>query len=124
MLRRRRGHDLGHYRRSYVLRRIQSRARALGLPDLEAYASFLTTRIRETDELLSALSVSVTQFFRNPSFFRTLDRHILAGLLDGQRERHVAIWSAGCATGEEAYSIAMLLASRDREERANLLATD
>lgn len=93
------------------------RTRALGLPDLDAYASYLDSHPREADELVRSLSVKVTRFFRNPSFYRFLERRILPGI-DGP------IWSAGCATGEEAYSIAMLLAARDAPAGPAVLATD
>jgi chemotaxis methyl-accepting protein methylase len=124
---RRRGLDLGHYKRSYVLRRVQVRARVLGLPDLDAYASYLERHTRETDEFLRTLSVRVTRFFRNPTFFHLLDRQVLRILLSGPSGRSgpaLEVWSAGCATGEEAYSIAMLLASRDPDGSAKILATD
>jgi len=119
-----RGVDLGQYRRSYVLRRLASRARALDLPDLEAYAGYVESQSKEVDELLRTLSVQVTQFFRNPSFFRFLERRVLPDLLDGRTGPAPSIWSAGCATGEEAYSIAMLLASRGAPAEATILATD
>ena len=79
-----RGFDLGQYRSSYVLRRAESRTRALELPDLETYAGYLESRPKEIDELLKSLSVKVTQFFRNPSFFRFLDQRVLAELLGRQ----------------------------------------
>src|SRR5262245_64228992 len=99
---RRRGLDLDHYKRSYVIRRIQIRARILGLPGLDAYATYLEDHADETDELLRTISVKVTQFFRNPSFFQFLDRQVLRPLLRRTTNPTVEIWSAGCSTGEEA----------------------
>jgi len=98
--------------------------RALELPDLGAYAGWIESRPREVDDLLKVFSIKVTQFFRNPSFFRFLDMRVLAPLLERPRRAPLAILSAGCATGEEAYSIAMLLASRDPGGESKILATD
>ncbi|HET9481251.1 MAG TPA: CheR family methyltransferase [Candidatus Polarisedimenticolia bacterium] len=123
-LRRRRGLDLDQYQRTYARRRVLARARALGLADLDAYAEFFTTHPREAGELIRSLSIQVTHFFRNPSFFQYLDRRILPQLLGGASGPGVEIWSAGCATGEEAYSIAMLLAARRAAPPARVLGTD
>ena len=123
-MKRRRGLDLGQYRRSYVQRRVEIRARKLELPDLEAYAGWIESRPREVDDLLKVFSIKVTQFFRNPSFFRFLDLRVLAPLLERPRRVPLSILSAGCATGEEAYSIAMLLASREPSGESRIVATD
>jgi len=94
------------------------------MPDLEAYADFLERRTPEIDAFIETLTTRVTRFFRNPSFFDYLDRRVLPAILSRQGDPAIALWSAGCSTGEEAYSIAMLLASRDPSGRAGLLATD
>jgi chemotaxis methyl-accepting protein methylase len=94
------------------------------MPDLDAYADFLERRTREIDAFIETLSTRVTRFFRNPSFFEFLDRRVLPAVLSRQGDPAVQLWSAGCSTGEEAYSIAMLLASRDLSGRAGILATD
>lgn len=100
------------------------------MPDLDAYAELLERRTHEIDDFIETLSTRVTRFFRNPSFFDFLDRRVLPLILSRQAglsrqgSQRVEIWSAGCSTGEEAYSIAMLLASRDPLGRASILATD
>ena len=94
------------------------------MPDLDAYADFLERRTREIDAFIETLSTRVTRFFRNPSFFEFLDRRVLPAVLSRQGDPAVQLWSAGCSTGEEAYSIAMLLASRGAPAEATILATD
>jgi chemotaxis methyl-accepting protein methylase len=91
-------------------RRVAVRLRASGQPDLAGYASLLDHDEAEGRLLLDALSIGVTNFFRNPTAWRKLGEHIDAVL----PHRAFRAWSAGCATGEEAYSIAMLLAGTGR----------
>ena len=94
------------------------------MPDLDAYADLLEQRTREIDAFIESLSTRVTKFFRNPTFFDFLDRRVLPAILSRQGDPAIALWSAGCSTGEEAYSIAMLLASRDPWGRSGIIATD
>lgn len=122
-LRSRNGPDLGRYKPAYALRRVQARVRALGMSDLGAYARHMEAHPEEADRLGRSLNVKVTWFFRNASFFGLLAARVLPEIL-AHAPRAAAIWSAGCATGEEAYSIAMLLASRAGGRAAWVLGTD
>ncbi len=111
LLRERTGHDFANYRRSTLLRRIERRMRLCELCSLAAYATRLRENDREAQVLLRDLLVSVTHFFRDPDPWRALERRIVPRLFEGRGSSdHVRVWVAGCATGEEAYSIAMLLA--------------
>jgi two-component system CheB/CheR fusion protein len=127
LVRRRKGIDIDHYRRSYIQRRIRTRMRARDAHDPAAYARLLARDADETAHLLGAISTSVTSFFRDPALYTYLDARVLPEILPAPPGRTVRIWSAGCATGEEAYSLAALVAGRDdpsRVHRLRVLGTD
>jgi len=109
-LRKRTGHDFTNYKQPTLLRRIDRRISILELPDLAAYATFLQKNADEVSSLLKELLISVTNFFRDKAAFQALEQ-ILSGIVEAKTsDDHLRIWVAGCATGEEAYSIAMLCA--------------
>lgn len=111
LLRSRTGHDFANYKPSTILRRIARRLAVLGLPDLPAYVAYLNDEGEEAPALLKELLISVTNFFRDPFVFEMLQRTVIPQLFEGKgRSDQIRVWVAGCATGEEAYSIAMLLA--------------
>lgn len=105
---RRRGMDFRDYRRETLRRRAEVRVRATGCADLEAYASLLSAEPAEVDRLVEALVVPFTDFFRDAWVFAELAERVFPAL--AARRGVVRAWVAGAATGEEAYSIAMLLA--------------
>lgn len=100
---------LALYREPCLERRLASRLRARGQSRLADYAGLLDADQDERRRLLSALAIGVTGFFRNPSMWRRLGALLRAR----PAAEPIGAWSAGCATGEEAYSLAMLLAGRD-----------
>ena len=103
------GHDFSHYKRATVLRRIARRLQVNGLADLPTYVEFLRSHAGESGALLSDLLISVTNFFRDAPAFDALEL-ILPGLLRDKGEGdQIRAWVPGCATGEEAYSLAILL---------------
>lgn len=109
-LRARTGHDFSHYKRATVLRRIERRLQVNQTPDLPAYLNFLRAHQDETPALLRDMLISVTNFFRDHEAFEALEREVIPRLFAGKTPAdQVRVWVAGCATGEEAYSIAMLL---------------
>lgn len=106
------GLDLGLYKEKCVARRLAVRQRARAVPDLTAYVELLRRDPEELPRLLDALTVNVTQFLRNPQTFRVLAESVLPALCRSRAEtgrRTLRVWSAGCATGEEAYTVAILL---------------
>lgn len=109
----RQGLDLSRYKETYLQRRLLVRVRALRLEGIEAYARYLRRHPEELGRLQRALSIKVTSFFRNRSCFEFLEEKIVPDLLrrSALHRRRVAVWSAGCATGEEPYSLAALFAS-------------
>ncbi|QNH21549.1 Protein-glutamate methylesterase/protein-glutamine glutaminase [Xanthomonas sp. GW] len=110
MLSARTGHDFHHYKRATVLRRIERRLQVNLLKDIASYRDFLAANEAETAALLSDMLISVTNFFRDREAFEALERDIVPSLLErGRDSGSVRVWTPGCATGEEPYSIAMLL---------------
>lgn len=104
-----RGFDLEVYKDRCIKRRIASRIRSRGCETAESYISLLIDNDVEQEELLEALTIHVSQFFRNPTTFFVLEEKILPELLRKRRgESDVRVWSVGCAGGEEPYSIALL----------------
>jgi len=111
LLRTQTGHDFTNYKLPTILRRIDRRLNVHTLHDISEYVAFLYKNPNEVQLLLKDLLISVTNFFRDKEAFEQLEREILPKLFQGKSETdHVRIWVAGCATGEEAYTIAMLCA--------------
>lgn len=111
-LRVRRQFDLGAYKDRCIRRRIAKRLRSSGTPDIAGYLARLAGDDDELDVLLATLSIHVSHFFRNPDTFLTLERRVLPGLFDLVRaagRRELRLWSVGCASGEEPYSLALLI---------------
>jgi two-component system CheB/CheR fusion protein len=107
------GNDFKHYKRATVLRRIERRLQVNGLPDLPTYRDYLQEHSEETRPLLQDMLISVTNFFRDRDAFEALEREVLPILLENRSpDDAIRVWVAGCATGEEAYSISMLLSER------------
>ena len=102
--------DFRHYKRATVLRRIARRMQIHGLPDLRSYRDFLVAHPEEAVPLLQDMLISVTSFFRDPPAFDSLERLAIPAVLAGRRhDEDVRVWVAGCATGEESYSVGILL---------------
>ncbi len=126
-----RGLDLAQYRPRYVERRVATRLHALGLHTYRQYSAYLDAHPEEYARLLDALTINVTQFFRDPTVFEVFRKRIIPELLALKRARHqrmIRVWSAGCATGQEPYSIAMSFLSALGEQTdhflLSILATD
>ncbi|MCW3051072.1 MAG: signal transduction histidine kinase with CheB and CheR [Chthonomonadales bacterium] len=112
------GHDFAHYKRATVLRRVARRLQVNLLETIPAYLEFLRTHPAETPALLHDLLISVTNFFRDKDAFEALESHVPQLFAGKEAGDQVRVWVAGCATGEEAYSIAILL-----YEHANRLSS-
>lgn len=111
------GHDFTHYKRATVLRRIARRLQVNSIESIPKYLEFMRTHAVETRALLQDLLIGVTHFFRDRDAFAALEAHIPQLFAGKKKDDEVRVWVAGCATGEEAYSIAMLLC-----EHANRLS--
>jgi two-component system, chemotaxis family, CheB/CheR fusion protein len=104
------GIDFTHYKPSTVTRRIERRLALARTPDLEEYVRRLREERDELDALYQDLLIGVTRFFRDEAAFGLLEAQVLPELLQrARRDVPLRLWVAGCATGEEAYSLAILL---------------
>ncbi len=128
-VRARTGHDFSRYKPATLMRRIHRRMQLQQIENLEEYAERLRSDHDEVEQLFEDLLITVTTFFRDPQTFAVLKRSLIPTLFEGKSEQdQVRAWSVGCATGEEAYSLAILLlehASRlDRPPKIQIFATD
>jgi len=104
------GIDFTHYKPSTITRRIERRLQLARVDDIEQYVEKLRGEHKELDVLYRDLLIGVTRFFRNEEAFEVLGKEVLADLLNaGSNETPFRVWVAGCATGEEVYSLAILL---------------
>ncbi len=106
------GHDFSHYKRGTVIRRLRRRVQIRRPSSPSEYVDFLDEDAHEPELLAKDLLISVTQFFRDPEAFEYLARQVLPPILaagGADPDRGVRIWVPGCATGEEAYSIGILV---------------
>jgi chemotaxis methyl-accepting protein methylase len=124
------GLDVGAYKTRCLRRRIAVRMRARGAHTYAEYRALLDRDPDEYHRLLDALTINVTRFFRNPEAWNALSTRLLP-ILWRERRGRVRAWSAGCASGEEAYTLAIALAESAREagsegwlDRARIDATD
>jgi len=108
-LRARTGHDFIHYKHATILRRLTRRLHLSGMDDLAAYLGYLRDNADEVHHLLKDLLLTVTNFFRDPEAFAVLEKVIPKLFTQKAPGEAVRAWVCGCATGEEAYSIAVLL---------------
>ncbi|GAB4438387.1 MAG: protein-glutamate O-methyltransferase [bacterium] len=120
--------DLSSYQKSTLRRRIQKRLNELKLKDFREYKRYLIDESIEIDNFISLITVSVTQFFRDPIVFEYLRMRVLPELLEKRKSQIVKVWCIGCATGEEPYSFAILFKEIIDKERAYknpfIVATD
>lgn len=120
------GIELSDAKRSLVYSRLVRRLRMLQLPSFSAYCSYLQDGDeKELEQCVNALTTNLTSFFREAHHFTFLEQELLPALIREKRNKELRVWSAGCSTGEEPYSIAMVLAERMPEDwTVRVLATD
>jgi two-component system CheB/CheR fusion protein len=124
-----RGFDYTGYKRPTLVRRFEKRMQAVGAGDYAAYREYLQREPGEFPELFDTILINVTSFFRDPAAWEYVAAEIVPRILE-QREgnRPIRVWSAGCATGAEAYTISMLFAEalgqEQLRERVKIYATD
>ena len=122
------GHDFRLYKRATVLRRLERRLLSNRVETIAEYLPLLRSSDEEADALLRDLLISVSAFFRDPAEFEALER-IVPTLFEGKDPTAtIRVWVVGCATGEEVYSIAMVLAEHaatlEDPPRIQIFATD
>lgn len=108
-LKQQRGIDFSEYKRPTIRRRLARRFAATGVRELGRYRRYLEQNPEEYAKLINTFLIKVTEFFRNPGQFEYLREEILPRLIERARDsgEQLRVWSAGCATGEEAYSLAI-----------------
>lgn len=126
-----RGVDLRNYRHNYLERRIATRLRALGLHSYRQYSAYLDGHPDEYAHLLDTITINVTEFYRDEPVFDIFRNEVVPAMIEQKlrsRHRMIRVWSAGCATGEEPYSIVMsfldAMRGHEREFLLNVIATD
>lgn len=117
-LRVRTGHDFSSYKRATVMRRVLRRMQVCRIEDMAEYGELVRTTPEEAQELFADLLISVTHFFRDPAAFDALARKVIAPLVADAGPEGIRVWTAGCATGEEAYGLAILFL--EQMERAKV----
>ena len=108
-----RGFDFTAYKRSSLMRRIQKRLQTVGIESYDGYQTYLEAHPEEFGLLFNTILINVTSFFRDPEAWAYLTAQIAPRILSGSRpDSVIRVWSTGCASGEEAYTIAMILAEK------------
>ncbi|MBV8549163.1 MAG: protein-glutamate O-methyltransferase CheR [Alphaproteobacteria bacterium] len=115
------GYDFTHYSRASLKRRIRHARQNIGVESYTALLDRLFHDERSFDSFLRTMSISVTEMFRDPLFYRAIREEIIPVL---KTYPFVKIWHAGCATGEEVYSMAIMLHEEGFLDRARIYATD
>jgi chemotaxis methyl-accepting protein methylase len=127
---RERGFACASYKQSCLRRRVNTRMRLRGVPTFSAYSAILDRDSREFDKLMDALTINVTRFFRNAAIWESIAEQVVGPVWRSDLE-DIRVWSAGCATGEEVYSMAILFhrvaatsGMLGQIERVRVLGTD
>lgn len=125
------GHDFKHYKRATVLRRIERRMQVNGVSDIPQYLARLRQKPDETKALLADMLIGITNFFRDREAFEALEREVMPAVFEqarGEGQKEIRVWTVACSTGEEAYSVAMVMADealrRQSGARLQVFATD
>lgn len=126
-----RGVDFRGYKKTSLRRRIMRRMNEVGLSEFPSYHSFLEAHPQEFEELLNTVLINVTSFFRDPEAWEALRANVIPKILERPSHKEgaeIRVWSVGCASGEEPYSVAMLFAEALGTEhfcnRVKIYATD
>ena len=102
------GHDFSNYKRNTILRRIERRLAVNHFDDLKKYVDFLNTNPQEVVILHKELLISVTSFFRDTDTFHYIEKNLIPKIVSQSENDEIRVWVPACATGEEAYSWAIL----------------
>ena len=122
LLRAQMAHDFSQYKPSIIHRRIDRRMVALQIDNFDSYVAYLQQTPKEVQALFCDLLIGVTNFFRDTRAFEVLEEQVIPKLFAGKPAgMPVRVWSAGCSTGEEAYSLAILLVERMEALKQNYI---
>ncbi len=123
------GHDFSHYKQNTINRRIERRMAVQNIQSMDEYVRYLEQKPAEVEALFSDLLIGVTSFFRNPTAFEALQKKLIPDLFTNKHpDSAIRIWVPGCSTGEEAYSIGILLQEQmemlKKNFKVQIFATD
>jgi len=129
LLRTQTSHDFSQYKPSTIQRRIDRRMAVHQMDSMDRYVKFLQGAPFEVEALFRDMLIGVTNFFRDPEAFHVLETKVIPDLFEGKPVgAEIRVWAAGCSTGEEAYSLAILLAERmealKRRYKVQVFASD
>ena len=129
LLRAQTSHDFSQYKPSTIHRRIERRMAVHQIETIEVYIKYLQQTPTEVEALFRDMLIGVTNFFRDPAAFKVLEEQVIPKLFDDKPSgAAIRVWSTGCSTGEEAYSIAILLQERlevlKQSYKVQVFATD
>ncbi|MFB3765039.1 MAG: protein-glutamate O-methyltransferase CheR [Methanotrichaceae archaeon] len=124
-----RGFDFTGYKRESLTRRIRRRMQIINISDISDYKIYLENHPNEFSELFNTILINITSFFRDKEAWNALAKEVLTKIISlKNKDDPIRIWSAGCATGEEAYTIAILMAElvgeRRLKDNVKIFATD
>ena len=123
-----RGFDFTGYKRPSLQRRISKRMQTIGVEGYENYLVHLETHPEEFVELFNTILINVTSFFRDPEAWEYVAREIVPRVIERAHHDEIRVWVPGCASGEEAYTVAMLLGEELGDDRfraqVKIYATD
>jgi two-component system CheB/CheR fusion protein len=123
------GHDFSLYKPNTIHRRIDRRMAIHQIDSVDKYVKFLQNSAAEVEALFRDMLIGVTSFFRDPAAFEAIEKEVIPKLVEGKPAgAEIRIWSVGCSTGEEAYSLAILLLEHleaiKRRATVRVFATD
>jgi two-component system CheB/CheR fusion protein len=120
------GHDFSYYKKATIYRRIERRMGVNQITEIPDYVKFLKQNPAEVDLLFKDLLIGVTSFFREPEAFEALEKSLKSVLAAKPEDVVIRAWVPGCSTGEEAYSIAMVISEAlgKRKNKIQIFATD
>ncbi|MFT3891488.1 MAG: CheR family methyltransferase [Anaerolineales bacterium] len=123
------GHDFSQYKRTTVLRRVQRRMQLSGFDTLEAYLDYMRHNVNEANAMFNDILIGVTNFFRDAASWDALKRKVIPALFENKQEGDaIRVWTIGCSTGEEAYTLGILLlehaATLDKRYQIQIFASD
>src|SRR5687768_11618093 len=128
MVKHNRGFDFTGYKRTTLMRRVQKRMHTIGMSDYEQYKEYLEVNGDEFEVLFNTILINVTSFLRDPEAWAVLREAVVRPLAARTDARQIRVWSAGCASGQETYTLLMMLADALGVERfkkqVKIYATD
>lgn len=123
------GHDFRQYKRATILRRVQRRMQLSGHETLEGYLGYMRLSATEAVSMFNDILIGVTNFFRDPKAWDALARKVIPSLFESKKANdQIRAWTIGCSTGEEAYTLGILLlehaAAIDKKIEIQIFASD